>query len=183
MIPRDECVRRCYEVPGQTWPRELGWLYDAFRASRTHAEIGVYCGRSLLASCGGMAAGSRVYAVDDISEPYGPSPAWGRAVLNATLAEIGTAAVEVLPLPSLDAARRLRSVRFDTVFLDGCHEYAETLADIRAWLPLVRPGGMIAGHDYWTGHVGVMDAVEEAFGGAAEIVSGTRLWCYRPPSP
>jgi hypothetical protein len=155
-------------------------MFDTFAASKTHAEVGVYCGRSLLASCGGM-RGASVVAVDDFSGAYGPSAAWGRGVLAATLREIphGAASVRLIDAHSLDAARACVGQTFDSVFIDACHEYAETLADIQAWLPLVRPGGLIAGHDYWTAHVGVMDAVNTAFGEAFGVVSGTRLWWHR----
>jgi hypothetical protein len=36
----------------------------------------------------------------------------------------------------------------DAVFLDGSHEAAAVEADVRAWLPKVRPGGVLAGHDW-----------------------------------
>jgi len=37
---------------------------------------------------------------------------------------------------------------FDLVFLDGDHSYAEALFDLQAWTPRVRPGGIVAIHDY-----------------------------------
>ena len=65
---RQKTIEQCYQVPGQTWPVELGWLYDTISQSKSHAEIGTYCGRSLLASCAGMKKFSEVVAVDDGSE-------------------------------------------------------------------------------------------------------------------
>lgn len=36
----------------------------------------------------------------------------------------------------------------DMVFVDGEHSYEGCKADIEAWLPLIKPGGIIAVHDY-----------------------------------
>lgn len=40
-----------------------------------------------------------------------------------------------------------RSINF--VFLDGSHDEKSVLADVAAWLPKVKIGGVLAGHDYW----------------------------------
>lgn len=37
---------------------------------------------------------------------------------------------------------------FDFVFIDADHSYDGCLADIQAYFQLVRPGGVLAGHDY-----------------------------------
>ena len=58
---------------------------------------------------------------------------------------------------------------FPFVFLDASHLYHHIKADIAAWLPKVRKGGILAGHDYavprWPG---VKQAVDEAFGNRVE---------------
>jgi predicted O-methyltransferase YrrM len=40
---------------------------------------------------------------------------------------------------------------FDLVFIDGAHDYLNVKLDIEAWLPKVRPGGYLSGHD-WKSH-------------------------------
>lgn len=37
---------------------------------------------------------------------------------------------------------------FDFVYIDGDHSYRSVTADLEAWWPLVKPGGIIAGHDW-----------------------------------
>lgn len=182
-MDQHNAVVRSYPIPGQTWPTELRWLYQQFSRSKTHAEIGVYCGRSLFASCAGMRGGD-VFAVDMTvaSVPGGdhPDAAWIQSVRNATVCAIKLAApiqVECMNTGSLDAARELfrRGVQLDSVFIDGSHEYEHVDADIGEWLPLIRQGGIISGHDYSTAFPGVIRAVTERISWF-QVVPGTRIW-------
>lgn len=63
--------------------------------------------------------------------------------------------------------------RADRVYIDGDHSTEAVAADIAAWLPLVKPGGVIAGHDF--GNFGVEPAVRAAFGDDFEIRGSTWL--------
>ena len=38
--------------------------------------------------------------------------------------------------------------KFDFVYIDGDHEYDSVLDDLTMWHPLVKKGGILAGHDY-----------------------------------
>jgi predicted O-methyltransferase YrrM len=71
----------------------------------------------------------------------------------------------VMPIPSLAAANRFNAGELDLVFLDADHSYAGVSADIAAWLPKVKPGGWIGGHDYENPdpafRFGVTEAVDE----------------------
>jgi SAM-dependent methyltransferase len=58
---------------------------------------------------------------------------------------------------------------FDMIFIDAMHTYEDVLADIRRWWPRVRPGGVLAGHDYrHSDFPGVEQAFDEVFGPAPE---------------
>lgn len=177
---REQTIEQCYQVPGQTWPVELGWLYDTIGNSKEHAEIGTYCGRSLLASCSGMRRGSSVLSVDNRSQWIHPN--WVAAVQQATIDLMPShVAVQKMNMHSVDAALECHrnGRKFNSIFIDGDHNYAECKADIFAWKELLKPGGLICGHDYWAKDVGVMDAVNEVFSGAHGVVSGTRIWFFR----
>jgi predicted O-methyltransferase YrrM len=50
------------------------------------------------------------------------------------------------------------------VYIDGDHAYESVKQDIAAWLPKIRKGGILAGHDYGAGWAGVKKAVDEVLG-------------------
>jgi predicted O-methyltransferase YrrM len=53
----------------------------------------------------------------------------------------------------------------DFVFLDADHVYERIKGDTLAWLPKIKPGGILAGHDFeCEEHPGVLQAVTEIFG-------------------
>lgn len=66
---------------------------------------------------------------------------------------------------SVEMAQCVPDGELDFVFIDADHEYESVKADIEAWAPKVRRGGLISGHDYgdddWPG---VEQAVKERFG-------------------
>ncbi len=48
---------------------------------------------------------------------------------------------------------------FDVVYIDAEHDYESCAKDIRLWLPKIKIGGNLAGHDFWM--EGVRQAVAE----------------------
>lgn len=71
--------------------------------------------------------------------------------------------IQPIRATSIQAARIVRN-QLASVFIDGCHEYASVKADIEAWLPKVKSGGILAGHDFSGTYPGVTRAVKEKFG-------------------
>ena len=70
----------------------------------------------------------------------------------------------------------------DFVFIDADHSYAGCRRDIMAWLPKVRPGGVIGGHDYNRPDKGdVTRAVQECFPGTFEAGPHNCWWVRVPP--
>ena len=65
---------------------------------------------------------------------------------------------------SIKAANAFEDGSFDLVYIDAMHTYEAVKADIEAWLPKVRKGGFISGHDYNKVFGGVIQAVNEKFG-------------------
>ena len=66
---------------------------------------------------------------------------------------------------SVEAARLFPEGYFDLVFIDADHSYEMVKKDIETWVPLVRKGGIISGHDHIRKCPGVYKAVNEYFKG------------------
>jgi hypothetical protein len=62
---------------------------------------------------------------------------------------------------SSEAAALEFDVELDFVFVDANHTYEHVLADLQLWIPKVRHGGLVMGHDWWTKFPGVITAVTE----------------------
>jgi hypothetical protein len=71
-----------------------------------------------------------------------------------------------LPLSSMQAADVLAyyKIAADIVYIDAAHEYEPVKQDIKAYWPLVKPGGTLMGDDYMDSWPGVKHAVSEIFG-------------------
>lgn len=70
---------------------------------------------------------------------------------------------------SVEAAREVAAASLDFVYVDARHDYDSVREDLEAWYEKIRPGGLMAGHDYLDadrkGDVyGVRSAVDEFFG-------------------
>lgn len=86
-------------------------------------------------------------------------------------------------LASIEAASRFRTHSLDFVYLDARHYYDAVIQDIEAWFPKVRPGGILAGHDYLdgvlpSGQFGVKSAVDDwaAKHGYRVACTGENVW-------
>ena len=148
------------------------------------AEIGVFCGEMSAQLLSGR-PDLYLYMVDSWL-PEDEQPAAYRATrdshahvsrsmqlsyMHRAIAATNFAAArrKVMHMPSLCAVREIEPTSLDCVFLDGDHSFDGCTADIDAWMPAVRPGGLLAGHDYCPGYgpdkqydFRVIDAVDAA---------------------
>lgn len=87
----------------------------------------------------------------------------------------------ILRLPSSEAAAQIENASIDMVFIDAIHTYDAVRQDIATWLPKVRPGGILGGHDYAHERFpGVQRAVDEAF--PSGVTTGfDHTWFIRIP--
>ncbi|HEX2747523.1 MAG TPA: class I SAM-dependent methyltransferase [Verrucomicrobiales bacterium] len=90
--------------------------------------------------------------------------------------------IRAIRRPSLEAVSLYLDRSLDFVFIDAAHDYGSVRADILAWLPKVKRGGVLAGDDYGEQWPGVEKAVSECIGdgifnpGNFNIHQGT--WIY-----
>lgn len=81
-------------------------------------------------------------------------------------------------MTSVDAAAKVRDHSLDFVYIDARHDYESVTEDLQAWCSKVRPGGILAGHDYVDGSFPqgefyVKSAVDKFFGARGIPVHGT----------
>jgi SAM-dependent methyltransferase len=104
-----------------------------------------------------------------------------RAAFEANLRRYGVAdQVAVLEAPSVAAAASFPDGSLDFVFIDADHAYGSVRADLLAWLPKVRPGGTLAGHDYDSADVA--RAVREVLPPTGVRPVGVRCWAFEKPA-
>ena len=74
--------------------------------------------------------------------------------------------ISLIQKTSNDAASDFEDNTFDFVYIDGRHQYDSVREDILNYLPKVKKGGVIGGHDYINeGHLkGVYQAVNQTIG-------------------
>lgn len=51
--------------------------------------------------------------------------------------------------PGVEAAKYFADGELDYVYIDANHEFPYVVEDMRTWIPKVRSGGIVAGHDYY----------------------------------
>ena len=85
--------------------------------------------------------------------------------------------LKVVRLASVKAAEIFPNAYFDMVYIDADHSYNAVQGDIKAWLPKVKKGGYLAGHDYLhrdgTGRRSLCEvkpAVDDYFGNSVDIL-------------
>jgi hypothetical protein len=64
---------------------------------------------------------------------------------------------------SSEVVNQFEDESLDVVFIDLTHTYESVKQDIELWLPKVKKGGLLAGHDYENDWPGVVRAVDEKF--------------------
>jgi hypothetical protein len=54
----------------------------------------------------------------------------------------------LITIGSPECTKVYQDKSIDFVFIDGDHSYNAVVQDIKAWLPKIKSGGILAGHDY-----------------------------------
>lgn len=71
------------------------------------------------------------------------------------------------------------SLKADMIYIDAGHKYTDAACDIMNWMPHLREGGLLAGHDYGGAFPGVPEAVRAIIGEPDEIFNA--VWTWRKP--
>ncbi len=159
----------------QYWKNVQGWfnyegfyskVLDQLKDGDKIVEVGIYKGKSILYLAEGIVNRGikvRIYGVDNFV---------GESTVNETSVDIRNEflynirplenLIITLELPSLEAVLGFDDESLAFVYIDAAHDYDNVKADILAWMPKVKKGGILAGHDY--NHPPVRKAVDEVLG-------------------
>jgi cephalosporin hydroxylase len=137
-----------------------------FPAGSRFVEVGTYLGRSLCSLAEAASQSGKPFDLIGIDTCRGSGPEGPRqkdyhgavvaqnggtfaGVLHRNIIACGYGdAIAIIIADSLAASRLFGDASIDWVHLDARHDYASVRADIRAWLPKVKPGGWLSGDDY-----------------------------------
>jgi predicted O-methyltransferase YrrM len=178
---------------GEIYERIPGWfsfgaIYAAAvseaRPGDTLVEVGTYLGRSAAFMAAEIRrSGKALRFVSYDSYGWRGNPAWPAPSLELARANVGDLGpfVSFVQAQSEEAALLHAPGSLAFVFLDASHDGPSVARDLRVWLPNVRPGGMIGGHDYdFPG--GARRAVDAVFGPGARSDLDPQSWLCRVPA-
>jgi predicted O-methyltransferase YrrM len=159
----DAIVQLSRIVPGMFRYDEIRLLYRTARDAPgpgDYAEIGSWKGRTAVVQALGVQDGgvtnARIYAIDyhqgsdgieeRIAREGSSLPHFRHNIRRMGFRDL----ICEMVMRSEEAARILteRGVRLRMVFIDGAHDEDSVRSDIRNFVPLVNPGGIVAFHDY-----------------------------------
>jgi hypothetical protein len=179
----DDCLME-YDKP-KIWDNINGWFnFHNFYTNivghfndAVFVEVGCWEGKSTVFMADKIKRSGKnikFYAVD-IWEDYEQDGMKWTANFNQFLSNIKPVQDFINPIKSDSclAAHKFEDKSIDFVFIDGNHQYEFIKNDIIAWLPKIKEGGILAGHD--TQFEGVTRAINELLPGH-KIVSN--YWIY-----
>ena len=102
-----------------------------------------------------------MYSIDPW-EPYpGRNQDWADRSYAEAVKTLKTVNSEIIRKRSVDAAKEFENGSLDFVYIDGRHEFDYAMMDLISWVPKIKPGGIISGHDYkHSRKEGVVQAVD-----------------------
>lgn len=168
-------ISRALEIEGWMAIRELEYLAEKAQEHKIIVELGSFLGRSTRA-LGDNAAGV-VYAIDDWCGPRDVElKGSDRRNLFSNFIK-NMAGLEKVVIPILANHEIINTstlgIQPDMVFIDGDHIYESVVKDIKNWVDLIVPGGLLCGHDIQ--YDDVFKAVTDCLG-RVNVVIGTSIW-------
>jgi hypothetical protein len=178
-----------YKIPGWfTFPKLYSTMVDRSFSGSHFVEVGTWQGSSAAYMAVEIINSGKNIKFDCID-------IWGRYSIDG----LNTKTPELLPdntveqlflkniepvkhiinpikTPSTEGAKLYKNESLDFVFIDANHVYEAVKDDLHAWYNKVKPGGFIAGHDYYN-DAGVKRAVDEFFKDK-NLYLGEGCWLY-----
>jgi hypothetical protein len=187
-------MKHFYKKLGQDWfsyPELYKGMVNRFGDGSHFVEVGSWKGRSaaflaveihnsgkrIRLDCVDTWEGSEEHRVEG-SDSYEPLLKIKDGLYNAFIRNIKPVKKIINPIrmTSVEASGIYDDESLDFVFIDAAHDYTSVKTDIRHWLPKVRKGGVLSGHDYSWGPE-VKQAVDEFFSNE-ELIESEGCWIH-----
>jgi predicted O-methyltransferase YrrM len=117
-------------------------------------ELGTWLGASAIPVArairrwGGTLTCVDTWAGDLSGHPQVPQPPWMLVACARNILDAGVGAnVRLIPATTGEAAQWW-TAPIEYLYVDAAHSYEAVRADLRAWAPKMRPGGLLLGDDY-----------------------------------
>ncbi len=138
-----ETIHRSDHIFTWTGEAELAYLAEEASKAKMAVEVGVYMGRSSKVMLDAN-PNLHLWAVD----PFMVDGTF-ETTRYFLREEIAQGRCEIIRKYSVEAGQQLAHLKGQVclVFVDDGHAYKDVLTDIKAFSPLVRPGGILCGHD------------------------------------
>ena len=196
----NEVFSFCDKIGGHTSYEELLFLYRTVKSLPEDAkvlEIGSYRGRSAAAM--GFAVKNttkKLYCLDlwgdysslldnpiETDQLKNQLDTTNYAVLQNFLENTDLFGASICHLrgKTSDFRNIFSANSFDMIFIDGAHDYENVCYDIDTAFMIIKQGGIICGHDYHRGGIGVIQAVNDKIlnnnnVASSKIAKGTTIW-------
>ena len=159
----------------QTGQEGLQDLINNIPNKGTMIEIGTFTGESTVIFGDHF---KKVIGIDPMLNDYDPKDPTSNFNFNEVLDMFidrtkGYDNIQLITKTSDDAVLDFNDEVFDFIYIDGIHQYENVKQDIINYLPKVKKGGVIGGHDYGSTWVGVQKAVDEMFGKPDKVFKDT----------
>jgi predicted O-methyltransferase YrrM len=170
---------------------DFGDYYDQVAASlpdgATAVEVGNLYGKSLAYLADALKCRGRRFTLYGVDHGIDSVTGSNEVICGELLGNLRALGLErevrLLVMSSQQAAQLFADGSLDFVFIDAAHGFDDVRADLACWWPKIRPGGLLAGHDYNADWPGVVRAVDEFFAGRARrpAVASQSCWEARKP--
>lgn len=89
---------------------------------------------------------------------------------------------------SVEAAKIFPDEFFDWIYIDAAHDTASVIADLEAWLPKLKLGGIMSGDDYFEGRefnsdFGVISGIDKFFWVHPELKKDLKVLAHAQGTP
>jgi predicted O-methyltransferase YrrM len=144
----------------------MNWLANLIESEKfaVGVEVGAATGHTtvyLLERCKHL---TKLYIADDWRHVVTSGKEWDQDNMEEVFRKkVGRdKRIHILKGLSWEVASAVKDGSLDFAFIDASHDYESVKKDLDAWLPKIRKGGIICGHDLHS--EGVVQALKEKFG-------------------